>query len=221
MNAKIKCLIITFLVLLVVSGIIWIIFQEVGNEKSPLTPIRVACIGDSITHATEYPSDLAMLLGSNYLVENFGVSGATIRFDSNKPYMNQTAFQNATEFEPKIVIIMLGTNDANPYLKQNTSNFEDNYITLIRAFQSLESKPKVLIALPPPVFNNTIGFSPEIFSQNIVPDIELVANKTKLPIIDVYSSFLEQSQYFPDGVHPTDEGAKIIANITYNMIISD
>jgi lysophospholipase L1-like esterase len=220
LNVKIKCLIIAFLVLLVVSGIIWIIFQEVGNKKSPLAQIRVACIGDSITHGTEYPSDLAMLLGSNYSVENFGVSGATIRFDSNKPYMNQTAFQNATEFEPKIVIIMLGTNDANPDLKQNTSNFEDNYITLIRAFQSLESKPKVLIALPPPIFNNTIGFSPEIFSQNIVPDIELVANKTKLPIIDVYSSFLGHPQYFTDGVHPTDEGAKIIANITY-MIISN
>ena len=221
MSAKIKCLIIAFLVLIVVSGIILIMFQEVGNKKSPLTPIRVACIGDSITHGTKYPSDLAMLLGSNYTVENFGVSGATVRFDSNKPYMNQTAFQNATEFEPKIVIIMLGTNDANPDLKQNTSNFEDDYITLIRAFQSLESKPKVLITLPPPVFNNTIGFSPEIFSQIIVPDIELVANKTKLPIIEVYSSLSGHPQYFTDGVHPTDEGAKIIANITYNMIISD
>jgi lysophospholipase L1-like esterase len=192
-----------------------------GWKKKLTNPIRVACIGDSITRGTEYPTDLAMLLGSNYSVENFGISGATIRFDSNKPYMNQTAFRKATEFEPKIVIIMLGTNDANPDLKQNTSNFEDNYITLIRAFQSLESKPKVLIALPPPVFNNTIGFSPEIFSQNIVPDIELVANKTKLPIIDIYSSFLGHPQYFTDGVHPTDEGAKIIANITYNMIISN
>jgi lysophospholipase L1-like esterase len=221
LNAKKKYLIIAFLALLIVSGIIWTAFQEVGNKKSPLTPIRVACIGDSITHGSEYPSDLAMLLGLNYSLENFGVSGATVRLDSNKPYMNQTAFQNAIEFEPKIVIIMLGTNDANPDLKQNTSNFKDDYITLIRAFQSLESKPKVLIALPPPVFNNSIGFSPEIFSQNIVPDIELVANMTKLPMIEVYSSFLGHPQYFIDGVHPTDEGAKIIANITYNMIISD
>ena len=207
--------------LLVVSGIIWIIFQEIGNKKSPLTPIRVACIGDSITSGTEYPSDLAKLLGSNYSIGNFGDSGATVRLDSSKPYMNQPAFKNAIEFEPKIIIIMLGTNDANPDLKQNTSNFVDDYITLISEFQSLESKPKVLIVLSPPVFNNTIGFSSEIFSQNIVPSIELVASKTNLPIIEVYSSLLRHPQYFVDGVHPTDEGAKIIATIIYNVIISD
>jgi len=73
---------------------------------------------------------------------NFGVGGAAVELDSGKPYMNQSEFQNAKEFKPNIVIIMLGTNDANPALKQNASNFVADYSQLIDAFQSLASKPK-------------------------------------------------------------------------------
>ena len=35
--------------------------------------IRVACVGDSNTHDTQYTADLASMLGNNYTVGNFGV----------------------------------------------------------------------------------------------------------------------------------------------------
>ena len=194
--------------------------QKVENKKSPLNPIRVACVGDSITEGFEYPNDLWMLLGSNYSVGNFGVGGAAVALDSDKPYMNQSEFQDAKEFVPNIVIIMLGTNDANPALKQNTTNFVKDYNKLISAFQSLASKPKIWIVKPPPVFDNGTGLSTESFESYVIPSIEEVANVTNLPVIDVYTPMIDHSDYFFDGVHPNGEGSQAIADIIYNELIS-
>ena len=53
---------------------------------------RVACLGDSITEITGYPADLQTLLGNNSIVGNFGVSGATVDFNTDKPYFFEPAF---------------------------------------------------------------------------------------------------------------------------------
>ena len=42
------------------------------------SPIRVACIGDSLTRGTEYTIDLWKSLGSNYVVCDLGVGGAAV-----------------------------------------------------------------------------------------------------------------------------------------------
>mgnify|MGYP000729126583 CR=1 FL=1 len=50
------------------------------------SPIKVACIGNSITFGTgtenpqteSYPAQLQQLLGHNYIVGNFGKPGATL-----------------------------------------------------------------------------------------------------------------------------------------------
>jgi lysophospholipase L1-like esterase len=117
-----------------------------------------------------------MLLGANYTVGNFGVGGTTVSLNSQSPYMNTSAFQNATEFQPNIVIIMLGTNDAHPVLEQYNGSFVDDYVKLVAAFQALVSKPKIWIVLPPPVFNNESGISPEYFRLTVIPGIEQAAN---------------------------------------------
>ena len=83
-----------------------------------------------------------MLLGANYTVGNFGVGGSTASLDSENPYMNESAFQDAKEFQPNIVIIMLGTNDANPLIRPNNGSFVDDYVKLVEEFQALSSKPQ-------------------------------------------------------------------------------
>jgi len=148
------------------------------GQNNP-NPIRVACIGDSLTQLTEYPYDLMNKLGDNYALRNFGVSSTTITLVSTTSYMNTTAFQNALRFNPGIVIIMLGTNDAHYTLFQYNSAFVGDYITLIQAFQKLPSNPRIWLVLPPPVFSNPTWYiSPEYFEQTILPGIKQVANKT-------------------------------------------
>ena len=60
-------------------------------------PKRVACVGDSITYGSgikgretkSYPAQLAGMLGEDYVVKNFGVSGATMLKKGDKPYWKQ------------------------------------------------------------------------------------------------------------------------------------
>jgi acyl-CoA thioesterase-1 len=220
MNRKMKLVTLGFTILIVLVGVETFILGTMGNKNSQASPIRVACIGDSITRGTEYPIDLWQLLGSNYTVCDFGIGGATVSLNSDDPYMNQTAFQVAKQFEPNVVIIMLGTNDAQTDLNESNAAFVADYVKLVTEFQSLTSKPKVWIVQPPPIFNNSANLSTDYFAQNVIPSIKQVATEMNLPLIDAYSPLVNHSEYFSDGVHPDCEGAQAIANAVYQAVSS-
>ena len=189
-------------------------------QYKPINVIRVACVGDSITEGSEYPSDLQWLLGAYYSVGNFGASGSTVSLSSQEPYMDQTAFQKAKEFQPNIVVIMLGTNDAHSDVQQYNESFENDYKKLVVSFQELESKPQILVVKPPQIFNSSGNLSPTYFSENLIPHIENLANELNLPIIDVYTALGNHLDYYTDGVHPNSEGSALIAFKVYDAIIS-
>ena len=84
-----------------------------------VAPIRVACVGDSITFGSglpdrnqqSYPSRLQVALGSKFEVQNFGVGGRTLFRNGDTPYVETPQHQDVKDWEPEVVIIMLGTND--------------------------------------------------------------------------------------------------------------
>ena len=192
------------------------------NSKAPTASaigrIRVACVGDSITEITGYPSALQSMLGDNYTVRNFGATGSTVLLNSWKPYMDQPQFENAEAFEPDIVVIMLGTNDDLKELEQYNESFEGDYATLISSFQQLQSNPQIFIANSPPIFSNSSDLNPSYLADTIIPHTNDVANKMSLPLIDVYDSFGNHTDYFQDGVHPNSQGAALIATDVYDTI---
>jgi acyl-CoA thioesterase I len=188
------------------------------NHPQRTTPIRIACVGDSITQITKYTADLQAMLGSNYTVGNFGVSGSTVSLSTYKPYMNQPEFQDAENFQPDVVVIMLGTNDAHDDLQQYIGTFDDDYYSLIDSFQNLTNNPQVWIVESPPVYSNTMGISPNFFSDKVIPHIQNVANQEDVPIIDVYDAFGNHSDYTGDGIHPNDDGAALIAFQVYDAL---
>jgi len=183
-----------------------------------LATSRIACVGDSITEITSYPSDLQTLVGSNTTVGNFGVSGATVSSTSDRPYLTCNAFRLAKDFKPTTVIILLGTNDARQDIYPYVTDFVGDYKQLIGQFQSLDSKPQIFLVLPPPIFNNTLGLSSGNYTVGIMPKIEQVANETGLPLIDAYTPMLGHPDYFVDGVHPNGMGARVIADTIYSQI---
>ncbi len=197
-------------------------FQSMKTQAVfPVQPVRVACVGDSITEISGYPSDLQLLLGDNYTVGNFGVTGSTVSLSSWKPYMDQDEFQSAEDFEPNIVIVMLGTNDDLMGLHQYNESFEIDYAKLITSFQQLDTKPDIWIAKSPPIFSNSTDLSPAYLTNTIIPDTQDLAIKMNLPIIDVYSALQNHPDDFKDdGVHPNSQGAEIIANEVYSTMDS-
>lgn len=206
-------------VLLVASTVAYYIFT---SQKPGEAPIRVACVGDSLTQSCEYPYDLWNLIGNQtYLVRNYGVGARTVSLQSETPYMNTSAFQEALDFQPNVVIIMLGTNDAQPSLHQYNASFVSDYVRLISAFQALFSKPEIWVVLPPPIVSNQSGAMDSAYFQNtIIPAIGQAANATEVPIIDVFSASTWPKSLYIDGVHINSAGAKVVANTVYRAVFS-
>lgn len=92
------------------------IFAVFGQIK----PIKVACLGNSITqgpgrdHEDSYPLQLQDILGEKFKVENFGVSGRTLLKKGDFPYWNEPQLDEVKVFSPDILVIKLGTNDSKP-----------------------------------------------------------------------------------------------------------
>jgi lysophospholipase L1-like esterase len=195
-----------------------IFVTSLAGEANAQGPIRVACIGDSITQYSGYPADLQALLGENYTVGNFGVSGSAVSLQSDKPYIRQAAFWKALDFQPDIIIIMLGTNDANSQTYQDIDNFSSNYARIVSQFLELPGDQKIVLVDPPPILQNNLNLTDTNLSGGIIPQIEKVANDLSLPTIDIHSALSNYSEYFGDGVHPNGEGASIIANQIGNAL---
>jgi acyl-CoA thioesterase I len=218
-NPKFKVLEVFVVILIISSGLIFFYFENAGNRSHVGSVIRVACVGDSITEGFGYPIDLGKMLGANYSVGNFGVGGSTVLLSSDKPYINQSVMQRAKDFQPDIVVIMLGTNDASPSYYQHIGDFVRDYKTLVSEFQSLTSKPRVWLVKSPPIFKNESGPNSVNLVQGVIPRVEQVANDLGLPTIDVYAALANHPEDFLwDGVHPKSVGVQVIASEVYKAI---
>ena len=216
MNMKMKLLTMVIAVMILSAGF-GAYFMMTTNIVAA-KPIRVACVGDSITEGSGYPYKLRLLLGSDYVVGNFGVSGSTVSLNSTKPYMNESKFQDAIDFHPDIVIIMLGTNDANTAIIQNEDSFETDYSKLVSAFEQLDGKQLIWVVKSPPIFTNNSSYNNSYLEGNVLPQIDQLADQMNLPTVDVYNALGNHSDFFMDGVHPDDNGASLIALNVYDAI---
>jgi lysophospholipase L1-like esterase len=214
-----KLLAVYAVILIIVISLTAVFFQSLRIQANPANSTRVACIGDSLTAVSSYPAILQTMLGGNYTVGNFGFVGSTVLSNTSKTYINQTAFQRAKAFQPDIVVIMLGSNDAHTGYYLSIGSFVADYEELVREFQALASKPDIFLVKPPPIFNNEFNLSNTNLVEGVIPRIEQVAEELGLPTIDAYTPFANHPGYFIDGVHPTQEGARIIASEVYNGIV--
>lgn len=199
----------------------------VNNYAQVQERIRVACIGNSITYGAKikdrikdaYPEQLSRMLGENYDVRNFGVSGRTLLSKGNMPYIETNAYKNALEFNPNIVIIKLGTNDSKPYNWEFAKEFKDDYLKLIESFQKLETKPSIYLCLAVPVFKSGMAINDLIVKHQINPLIAGLAKEHNLKLIDLFTPFVNKGNLFPDNIHPNAEGAGEMAKIIYKELI--
>jgi lysophospholipase L1-like esterase len=184
-------------------------------------PIRVACVGDSITQGAgaergkSYPSQLQALLGDKWKVGNFGVSGRTLLRKGDHPYWIEKAFQDAQAFKPNVVVIMLGTNDTKPQNWAHKDEFFTDYKDLVKTFQALESKPRIYICRPCPVPGaGNFGIN-EANLQIEIPLIGKLAAEEKCGVIDMHAPLQSKPELLPDRVHPNTTGAGVMAETAY------
>jgi acyl-CoA thioesterase I len=184
----------------------------------PKKHIKVACVGDSITEGdgvavqskSSYPVVLDSILGKGYSVLNCGRSGATMLKKSDLPYWICTEFHNVFAFQPDIIVIKLGTNDSKTY-NWNADAYRRDYQSMIDSFQTIATKPKIFIALPVPAFETKWGINDSTITKGVIPILRDLAQKNKLPVIDLYQALSNHAAYFPDKIHPNEAGARAIA----------
>lgn len=187
-------------------------------------PVRVACIGDSITQGVgaakgqSYPSQLQAMFGDAWKVGNFGVSGRTLLKKGDFPYWKEKAYQDALGFAPDVVIIMLGTNDTKPQNWKFESEFVADYTELVKSFQALASKPKVYVCRPCPVPEpGNFGINEKNVTEEI-RRIDQLAKEMDLGVIDMHQALADKPQLLPDRVHPNTEGATEMAKAAFKAL---
>lgn len=209
-----------------------LLFIVIFVSASAKLPIKVACVGNSITYGLgienrerdSYPAQLQQMLGDEYKVGNFGKSGATLLNKGHRPYMQQDEFRNAMDFAGDIVVIHLGINDTDP---RNWHNYRDyfvrDYIALIDSFHVVNPKVRILIARMSPITNRHPRFESgtrDWFGE-IQEAIETVARHSGIQLIDFHEPLYHYPFMLPDAIHPTKEGAKILARKVYSAITGD
>ncbi|MCH4207636.1 MAG: GDSL-type esterase/lipase family protein [Solobacterium sp.] len=185
-------------------------------------PVRIACIGDSIVYGygveehrdTEaWPSVLQKMLGSAFQVRNFGLCGTGAIAENGLPYWKTLRYRQSLLYQPEIVLILLGTNDARTDV-WNEAAYQSGIQKMSSDYTALSSHPKIIYMLSPEVYpdaygNVGFGISSELLDHEVHP-----AQKRLFPedSIDLYSLFMDHRESFVDGVHPDREGNRMIAN---------
>lgn len=216
--------------------------------------VRVACIGNSITDGMGidmagregYPAQLQRLLGSDYDVRNFGVSGRTMLQKGDHPYMREQAWRNCLDFmrssrtataeRPDIVIVKLGTNDSKGINWKHKADFEQDMQQLIDSLSPLvpvlnkkgrptkkmqrAASPRIFLCTPIAPEHSNWDITDSVIVGEVIPAIERVAQRNGLTVIDLHSKFdVHSPDYMQrDGIHPTARGARRIAEIVKEAI---
>lgn len=182
----------------------------------PAVPVRVACVGDSITYGLRlidrkkdcYPAVLQRLLGNGYEVRNYGANSATVQESGNRPYTRKDVYRESLAWQPDIVLLLLGTNDSK---KQNWEGV-DSYMEAMRkmaaSYENLPSNPEIYVMTPPKAFSGYAGIN----DDHIGEEAEALLAQNSYPVIDLRAAFEGHRQWIgKDGIHPNREGASEIA----------
>mmetsp|Transcript_27611 Transcript_27611/g.55196 ORF Transcript_27611/g.55196 Transcript_27611/m.55196 type:complete len:224 (-) Transcript_27611:29-700(-) len=202
--------------------------------------IKIVCVGDSITYGstasdpskTAYPAWLlqSALAGSNHEVLNYGVSGATMMKEGDKPYWKEPEFDEAMASEADVVLIQLGTNDAKSY-QWNEEAYVSAYAEMINGFVTQASgSPKIYISIPPPLYTDGVyEMDQEIINERLPVLLPAIAasNTNVTGVVDVFSAMggadLSKYELFCnlqscDECHPNDMGYSLMASVFYKAV---
>ena len=193
-------------------------------------PVRVACVGDSITYGhgnssrseNSYPAKLGSLLGEDFLVENFGDPGSAVQENADQPYETRELYAESLEYDGDIVILMMGTNDSKPQNWQGEAAFRQDLEALLDSYAGAE----LYLCTPAKAFF-VKGYEGDVTMFDIQPEVvdtiagivRQVAQDRGYLLIDIHALTEANPKWFrEDGVHPDKKGAAAIAEAIYEAL---
>lgn len=205
------------------------VFEGDKVTRKSTTIIKVACVGDSITQGDSatvcYPAFLQQMLGYDYEVKNFGLSGYSTRKQDPYPYIGSAQYNSAVKYAADVVIYMLGTNDCQPtksWSDDTKKTYKESANEIFKALTDANPDVQIFVVLPPSLFENTVWQGWQTWSEQVktyaVPLNKELAEENGYEIIDAYTWSLTHSDVFKDGLHPKGETYRDFATCIYNGI---
>lgn len=176
---------------------------------------HLACLGDSLTAGhywanQAYPVYLAEKVNERYEVGSFSYNGLSVTgyggsFDNpNQRYIVRDEYKQSLKFEPDIIAILLGTNDATGWAKAEPT-FEDEYRILLDSY--IEAFPNVkfiMMVSPPTMTPNSFGIPNDIIRDYVNPIQRDLAEEYGFEILDLREEFEDHDNYETDYLRPND-----------------
>ena len=211
----------------------------------PPKPGGVVMFGDSTTAArrgavqkvyAQRVQETLQSIGSSLSVHNAGIGGHTTKNGRDR------FAKDVLAHKPRIVVIQFGLNDATVDVWKNPpatgprvplANYEANLRWMITTLREQKAKPVLmttnplrwtnklrdLYGKPPYRPDDADGFdAPVLARYNDV--VRQLAKELVVPLVDVHAAFTAKNpdQLLLDGMHPNDEGHKLIAELLAPVI---
>ena len=171
-----------------------------------------------------YPAQLDDMLtgiyGDTVVVKIFAVSGRTMLKKGDHPIWDEKLFAEGWAYAPDICFILLGSNDTKPQNWNNYGNeFFDDYLSMIDTFKIRNPRTKFIVSYPPRVFETTYGISDFVIVNGVIPAIDSIIKVRDAILMDFYHLLYDSAALFPDNVHPSVQGAKVMAELILSKLI--
>ena len=195
-----------------VSDFGWLAKFKEANLKLPAPAAgenRVVFMGDSITEAWHFDGPQGSFPGKPYI--NRGISGQTT------PQMLVRFRQDVIELQPKVVVILAGTNDVAGNTGPMTLEQTEDNLASMADLATVNHIHVVLCSVLPAVdFRWAPGLEPAPKIVALNAWIKSYAAEKGYEYVDYHSAMKDQRDGLPanlskDGVHPTPAGYGIMA----------
>lgn len=198
--------------------------QKIVDLVNGEEPVTWLFMGDSITHACRYTYgyDGIAQIFDKFVKEELGRTDDIVLNTAVSNANSQTTIQEIDQrlekFNPDVVYIMLGTNDSSSNVAITADEFKTNMVTIIEKIKEVNPDAVIILRSPTPVFDSARLPYIDSYIEKIVElaeeyDLIYVDQYTSLEeATTTYSSWLK-SKLFPDALHPSANGHRIMANM--------
>ena len=172
-------------------------------------------MGNSITEGWEHA--LPEFFTKNPYI-NRGISGQTT------PQMVLRFQQDVINLQPKIVVILAGTNDVAGNTGPTTlEQIRDNMLSMVQLAKANNIVPIVCSVLPAYDYPWRPGLEPNIKIPKLNAMLKTMANEQQTPYLDYFKAMADgrnglPKQYTTDEVHLTKEGYKVLEKLVQEQI---
>ena len=232
---KIMLIVVLILAIALGAGYMYLYNNGMSGKMLEVDPpvegqIKVACVGDSITYGhgikdwehNNYPVVLQSLLGEDYHVRNFGVSGRAVQDDSDQPYTALEFYNQSLEYDADIVVFMMGSNDTKPENWKGADAYREDLCAILDSYGDAQ----IILCTPACCFftekhtgpTTSHDLQPAV-AEEMAQIVREVAEERGYVLVDIYALTQQNPQWFAaDGVHPNNEGAAAIADAVCEAI---